>query len=351
MKTQYQARFRQHILYFMLLAFFPVVTYSQEAGSCAEKLQNAQSLFDRGQVEQVPAMLSECLNNGFNREESLAAYKLIIQVYLFDDKLEMADSSMLAFLKKNPEYQVSPTDHSSFVHLYNTFKVKPIIQISIHLGTNLPFITFINDVSASGEPGKSNYSSKALNLFASLETKFELNKKIEINMEAGYSQLSFTNTEDFLTYSKTNYTETQRRVEIPLSATYNFKSFNKFTPYGRLGFGPEFTLGSSALAVSMGTDLNNPFTITGPAIDRKNSRIVMDLFIQAGGGIRYKTRGGFFLAELRSNFGIFNQTIRGELFNELAARYNYEDDDFHLNSLNFTVGYTHIFYKPSKIEK
>jgi len=351
MKIRYQINFRLNILSILLFGLMSLITYSQEEGSCAEKLANAQSLFDRGQVEQVPAMLRECLKTGFNREESLAAYKLLIQVYLFNDKLEIADSTMLDFLRKNPEYELSPTDHSSFVHLYNNFRVNPIVQISLHLGTNLPFLTFINNESISGEPGESSYSSKAINLFASLEAKFELSKNMEINIEPGYSQLSFTYIEEFLDYSITDYTETQRRIEIPWSVTYNIKSFNKLTLYGRLGFGPAITLGSSALAISSGTDLNNPITITGPAIDRKNSRISMDLFIQAGGGIKYKTRGGYFLAELRSDFGIFNQTINRDFYGELAARYNYVDDDFNLNSLNFTIGYTYIFYKPSKREE
>jgi len=33
---------------------------------------------------------------------------------------------------------------------------------------------------------------------------------------------------------------------------------------------------------------------------------------------------------------------------QLGYHYFYEDDDFHVNSLNFSIGYTQIFYKPSK---
>jgi hypothetical protein len=115
MKIYFPVLIRLQLLYFVLHVLLPVSVYSQKTGSCAEKLESAQSLFDRGQVLQVPSMLQECMKSGFNREESLAAYKLLIQSYLFEDKLELADSTMLAFLKKNPEYKVSPTDHSSFV--------------------------------------------------------------------------------------------------------------------------------------------------------------------------------------------------------------------------------------------
>jgi hypothetical protein len=288
------------------------------------------------------------MKSGFNREEALTAYKLLIQSYLFEDKLELADSTMLAFLKKNPEYQVSPTDHSSFVHLFNNFKVKPVVQISVHLGTNLPFLTFIDPESTAGEPGKSIYNTKVINLFVSIEAKFELSKKFELNFEPGYSQLAFTNIEEFMRFGKINYTENQKRLELPVSVTYNITNFGKFTPYGRLGFGPAITLGSTATTTFDPTDINGT-PITGTDIDRKDSRIFMDFFTQVGAGIKFKTRGGFLFTEIRSNFGILNQTIRGgDSAEELSEKYKYVDDDFHINSLNISIGYTQIFYKPSK---
>src|SRR5512133_3048301 len=149
MKTFFKYLIRSHLL-LILLAIMPVSGMAQEAGSCAEKLQTAQNLFDRGQVEQVAGLLQECLKSGVTREESLTAYKLIIQTYLFEDELEKADSAMLDFLKRNPEYELSETDHSSFVHLFNTFQVKPVVQISLHFGSNLPFTTFVVDRSVTG---------------------------------------------------------------------------------------------------------------------------------------------------------------------------------------------------------
>lgn len=352
MKIQNQHKMQQHLL-IVLLLLLPVISYSQESGSCAEKLKIAQSLFDKGQVEQVASMISDCMKSGFNREESLSAYKLLIQTYLFEDELEKADSSMLDFLKKNPEYQLSPTDHSSFVHLFNTFTVKPVVQISVHLGTNMPFLTFINPVTVSSIPGKSTYSSKAVNLFVSAEAKFAMTRKIELNFETGFSQMAFTNVEEFLGIGTINYTETQQRLEIPLTATYNIITFGKFTPYVRAGFGPAVTLSTTAKTSFIAGDINGQ-TLTGSDIDRKDSRIALDLFAQPGAGIKFKTRGGYIIAEVRSNIGVFNQTVRTKLptpelsSEELGTYYKYKDDDFHLNTLNFSIGYTQIFYKPSK---
>ncbi len=349
MKIQLPVTIQLNLLNILLFSLLPLISYSQDTGSCAGKLKNAQSLFDKGQVEQVPSMLMDCMKSGFNREESLTAYKLLIQAYLFEEKLDLADSTMLAFLKKNPEYQISPTDHSSFVHLFNNFKVNPVVQISFHFGSNLPFLFLIDRVSSSSVPGESVYSTDALNLFSSVEAKFRLNKKIEMNVEAGYSQIAFMNVEDFMGFGKIKYTETQKRIEIPLSITYNILSIGKFTPYGRFGIGSALTLGSTAQASFEPSDINNPFKHTGTDINRADSRIFMDLFVQVGGGIKFKTRGGFILAEVRSDFGLFNQTIRGgPLAEELRWYYYYVDNDFRINSLNFSIGYTQIFYKPTK---
>lgn len=356
MKMQFHLNILQRLFVIGFLLIFPFSGYSQEVGSCAEKLKNAQALFARGQVEQVPSILRECMKSGFTREEYLDAYKLLIQSYLFEDKLEKADSSMLEFLKKNPEYELSPTDHSSFVHLFNGFIVKPIVQVSFHLGTNIPFLTFVTDNYVSGEPGASKHTSELINLFISLEAKFKLNQYMDINFEPGYSMLSFTNVDDcndllndeVKKIGETTYTESQKRIELPLSLTYNLKRFGKFTPYARFGVGPALTLNSTATAVYKPIS-DTPYS--GPEISRKTSRISLDFFTQTGAGIKYKTRGGYLFTELRSNFGFIYQAIgKGSTpeEQELSLNYHYTDDDFHLNALNFTVGYTQIFYKPSK---
>jgi hypothetical protein len=352
MKTENPALIRLRILSIILIGFIPLVGYSQEAGSCAENLKTAQSLFDRGKVELVPSTISECLKSGFTREESLAAYKLIIQSYLFEEKQDLADSTMMAFLKKNPEYQLSPTDHSSFVRLFNTFKVKAIVQLSFHIGSNVPFLTGVSPVNVSGKPVESSYNAEFPNIYLSLEAKFGINRKMDVNIEAAYSQLKFTNTLQISDPDKgvTTYTETQKRIEIPVSLTYNFKSFGKFTPYGRLGAGPALLLGSTAAVDFKPTDLNNT-PHTGPDLSRDASRISLDVFAQAGAGVKYKTRGGYFFTELRTNFGFLNQVVLADNIpevGELAGFYFYADDGFRLNAFNFTVGYTQIFYKPSK---
>lgn len=352
MKTGYS--FNLKFLFTLCLSLLPLFLFAQETSTCAENLKTAQTLFDKGQINEVPAMLRDCMKSGFKREEQIAAYKLLIQSFVFEDKLSLADSTMLEFLKKNPEYQLSQTDHSSFVNLYNTFRVKPVFQLSVRLGTNIPFTTFVDPESTSGTGIKAFNSAQVLNFFGSLEGRIEITKKIEANFEAGFSQLSFTNTEDFpslddIIFARTTYKETQTRIELPLTVNYNVISSGKLTFYARAGAGPAILLSSKANCVKKPTDVNNRIPNSGPDLDRKDSRIKADIFAQIGAGAKFKIRLGYLFAEMRSNFGLINQTVRGGVSSEeLRTYYGYVDDDFHLNAFNINLGYTLIFYKPLK---
>jgi hypothetical protein len=294
-------------------------------------------------------MLEGCLRSGFKQEEELSAYKLIIQTFLFQDRSAEADSAMLSFLKKYPEYQLSPTDHSSFVHLYNNFNVRPVVQMVIRLGTNIPFVTFVDPETMAVALGEWDYSSKALNLYASVEAKFALTSKLELNIEGGYSQLSFTTRENFFDNGTVNYSEVQHRLEVPVTATYNIISFGKFTAYARGGAGPAFIIAATAKDVSY-TSGKIPFADReSPEIDRVDCRIRMDIIGQAGGGIKLKIPKGYLNFEIRANLGVYNQVKnRTGSAEDLANGYNYLDDDFNLNAVNISFGYTKIFYKPSK---
>lgn len=337
----------------LMLGLLSMQALSQETPTCAEKLQSAKSLFERGQVEQIPELLNDCLEKGFNREESLEAYKLLIQVQLFNEKLGQADSAMLSFLKKYPEYKVSSTDHSSFVGLFNNFVSKVIIQFSLHMGSNLPFMFIKNSTSLFGVPGEKKYSSKPANLFISLETKYKLTSRIELNAELGYSQFAFSNSEKAYAFGASDFEEIHRRIEIPVTITYDVFRVGKFTSYGRFGAGPVLRIDSYGTGEFSLFDRNNPYRRTGENIKSLN-RIFMDISLQAGAGLKYKIREGFFCAEVRSNFGIFNQSdfksYSGDNLDK-AFFYMSGEDDFSANMLNLTLGYTYIFYKPVRREE
>ena len=349
MKTSGPSPIILRLLFGAIVILMSAGLYAQATSTCAEKLKTAQSYFDKGQVELIPSLLKDCLKSGFKKEEELTAYKLLIQTFLLSDKLGLADSTMLEFLKKNPEYVLSPTDHSSFVYLYNNFQVKPVVQIGIHAGTNIPFLTFVAPNPTFGEPVKSKFSRNIINLYISVESKFKINEKLEVGLEAGFSQLKFAN-KTTAGFTSISYSESQQRIEVPVSASYTFASFGKFTAYGRLGAGAAFTLGVTGIASYTPTDDNNKINSrTGENLIRKDSRASIDYFGQAGAGIKYKIPKGFLFGELRSNFGIREQNVPGgSTVSTMEGYYLAGEPNFRLNAVNINIGYTYIFYKPTK---
>jgi hypothetical protein len=345
MKTYYAPPVISRLLFTVLLCFISAGLSAQETNTCAEKLKTAQTFFDKGQVEEIPSLLKDCLKSGFKKEEALTAYKLLIQTFLLSDKLVQADSAMLEFLRKNPEYVLSPTDHSSFVYLYNNFVVKPVLQLGIHVGTNVPFLTFVKPNLVLGEQGaKTKYSRNIINIYASVESRFKVRENLEASIEAGFSQLKFS-SKSTIGSEIVNYTESQQRVEIPITLSYSFKSFGKLTPYARLGGGAALYLG----VTSTQSNIKNNVSYTGENLSRKDSRVAMDYFVQAGGGVKYKISKGYIFGELRTNLGIMDQNkTGGQTVQVLNYYYNYGDPFFRINAVNFSFGYTHIFYKPSK---
>jgi hypothetical protein len=336
-------------LFIISLILLSVNIRAQDTTTCAEKLRDANLLFDQGNIQQIPGLLEKCLRSGFNKEEELAAYKLLILSLLLDNKTEEADAAMIEFLKRNPEYKLSPTDHSSFKFLFNSFEINPTLQVSIHAGTSIPFLMSVNDNLTAGLPGKSFYGSNAANMMLSAEAQFRLNDRMDLCFEAGYSRLKFTNEVDFLNFGVINYAEIQNRLEIPVTITYNLKSSGRFTPYVRGGAGFAINFRTLADVSLIMTDRNNPGDRTGETLVRTDSRTPVDIFIQLGGGIKYKIPRGYFFAELRSDLGIIQQNISGgKTVNLLEYYYLWSDPGFRINSLGFNIGYTHIFYKPSK---
>ena len=62
---------------------------------CVFSLQRAERLYQQGNIEEIPGLLINCIEKGFTRDERLTAYKLLIQSYLYDDQLELADHGQL----------------------------------------------------------------------------------------------------------------------------------------------------------------------------------------------------------------------------------------------------------------
>jgi hypothetical protein len=317
--------------------------------SCAVKLRNAENEFNAGRVEGVPALLEECLASGFTKVEELKAYQLIIRSYLYDDRTSLAESTMLEFLRKHPEYQVSPTDNVEFVYLLNKYNIKPIIQVGINIGGQSTFITGITPLNTNDGDVAPDYGNEQLSLTAGLEVLVRINDKIEIGAGVDYSEVTFSKSSDYLNYATNLYTEKQRRIETPVHIYYKPVSFGSFFPYIKGGTGVALNLSTTGDFMQTNLDINN--VISRPATQETiDGRQFLDPFVSVGLGCRLKLPHSYAFVDVSTRIGTQIQSKASEPANP-EYFYGITDDLFHLNTVRFNIGYIYIFYKPTRREE
>jgi hypothetical protein len=341
------------ILLLLLILISGNIAEAQEQ-SCSFVLKEAQKQYTLGQVEKIPGMIAGCLESGFSKQERQDAYKLLILCYLSDDEQEKADSSMLAFLKRYPEYEIIPTDSREFTYLFNSYRTLPIISIGLVGGFSRPqfFVTEsnstfdLNNYSRTYEPNGVSYQG-------GLKINTYLSDKYELELDVLFSQVSFLTTDVFTfegkEIQKTEAIETQTRLRFPVSIQYSIYPFGKNMLYARAGLIPSISLGDKLDATRTYTNnVHNP--VTGSAVDISAMRKKFDLSALLGAGVKYKIPHGYLFAELQYHPGLTKQLDRDGLyaFPELRDRFYFLSDNFRINKMVFNIGYSYSFYKPTK---
>ena len=317
---------------------------------CSVKLRDAENRFNAGLVEEVPALLKECLDKGFTRAEELTAYQVIIRSYLYDDKMDLAEQTMLEFLQKYPEYEIRTTDNADFIYLLGKFRVKPVVQISLKGSANLSFISVMERNSLSGDPVKGKYRNGSATYGLGIDARFTITDRIEIGGGIDYSQLGFNYMEELLDFTRVNYSEKQQRLELPLEVYYNPKHYGLFYPYIKAGTGLAMNFRTVAVVNTENIDVNNAVPHTGEPENRNPARNFADPLFIAGLGCKIKLPHSYFFADISTRMGLRNQSVTENPGN-LPWHYFYSDDLFRINALKLSVGYIYIFYRPEKREE
>jgi len=340
---------------------------NSQTDECVIKLQEAERLYSLGQIENIPEMLGDCITEGFNKDERLQAYKLIILTYLMDDNMRRADSAMADFLKRYPEYELTAADPAEFDYLFGSYKTLPLYSLGISLGTSLSSVNLIEQYGTYnlGMRSEPDYSISGIPIRVGISFSRFLTKGLDINLEVLYSSFNFSYENKAFgglevnegEYAKVVYDESQSHLELPLSFTYEL-SQSRIRPYLRLGFAVSYMFtanGNANLIYNYGThDIRK-----GETIDRLDNRNPFNYWGVGGVGVKFKITQGYFFADFRANIGINEQLNSGTRYigdgssyelNDLTWYYGYTDNNFTINNLIFSVGYVRLFYKPIKLE-
>ena len=339
-------RYMKHII-LILPALFVLELFAQQE-DCAFKLQEAQQLYAAGRIENVPEMLQPCIERGFNQEERLQAFKLLILCQIYDDDLDKAHEGMLAFLRRYPEYTLSTTDPDEFRFIFEQYRTRPIVDVGAFAGVNRshglisqPFSPFnLNKV-------KPKYTADGFAFQAGALINFYASSRIQISLEPMYAQANFQLVYEAVPLDgleALDHFERQSYLYIPLSGTYGFV-VGKFRPYIRLG--------AQLGLLFDNTTSTTEGIFTGPDEDNLENRNKLNYWVFGGGGFKYKMNKSYFFVDIRYNVGLNKYLVSADRrFAQPNHNwvYMYQDSDFRLNSFMLNVGYARSFFNPKRVK-
>ena len=330
---------------FILLSILILFSFFSNAqqSNCALKLDEAENLYEMGDLDSISAMLRSCIKDGFEDAELSRAYKLLIRTYLFEDYQEMAELTMMKFLKKFPEYEIKANDPVEFTYLYNSYQTIPLYSIGFIGGINYSFVRIITPYSIFPEEYSPEYSvSEALSYQVGVQLKRYINENIELNLDVIYTLKGFhyeLKQDDFLT----RYDEKQTIISFPVSGVYDFK-LGTWSPYLRVGFNVDYMFNASA-------DFHKEYDLTGIETEKEidyyilPDRNPLNISALIGGGVKYNIKSGYFMLDLRYHLGFMNNTNADNRYDNVKLNYGYIDDDFALSNFFVSVGYVRSFYR------
>jgi len=319
---------------------------------CVFSLQRAERLYQQGNLEEIPGLLINCIEKGFNRDERLTAYKLLIQSYLYDDQLELADQIMLEFLGHYPEYELTPADQAEFEQLFHSYETKASWSVSISGGgvfsfpyTFEPFGPYSTETSTWDYANGPGFAVGA-GLMKYLAPGFNLNAEIQFFRY----EYNFTLTQEYWSdFSETYFKETSSNIAMPISVTYDFKT-GKLNPYLRAGIMTSYMIKSALDPVRIYK--NGEFEdASGSDISMIDYRNPFNLYAITGTGLKYKIPyAGQIVLDIRFDFGLTRFAKDEERFTsqELIFRYYDQDHNTRFNFLSVSVGWIYPLYRSTK---
>ena len=346
------------VIILFISALFGVQAKAQS--SCSQTLREAQLTYEKGRIDLVPKQLTSCLQSGFNKEEQIAAYKLLVNTYLYFNERRKAEEAMASFLTLNPEYEIDTiADPSEFINLYNSFRTTPVFLYGGKFGSNMTGVNVTKNFSLDNSAVSRGEYSMIPGFNVSLAMEFPLTNRISIAPELQFSQTRHEYKDLILGFAALSFQETRSLISLPVLFKYNIGSFgkeNNITPFINLGGTPSYLLATVADIVREDqVSGENQREVSGPSIEIKEQRVGLNYAATAGAGVKLKNfiGRGYIIADFKYSYGLNNvvNTKNRIVNSELVYKYLYVDNDFSINTYTFTIGYLIPKYKPKLMVK
>jgi hypothetical protein len=321
--------------------------------SCLNTLREARELYEEGLIDEIPDLLSACMESGFTRGQRVEAYKLIILAYLFDDDQFAAEKMMDEFLRKFPEYEVLPNDPVEFVYLLESYKTSSAYTLNLTFGPTFSNQRILEPYSANDISNTRLTSHTGTGFQVGFGISRTIWKPISGNLEVFYSTHQYSSGEEVnisvnneINSSATiEVNEELKKIDLPLSASYNFGIGNlNYTI--RLGGMISFISDASLSIVREQSGID----VTMNVDELSGNRVDLSYGVFTGIGIEYKIPRGFIVLDIRYNAGLNNMVLAGRRYESphLYSRGAYVDDDFALDYMSLAIGYHFSIYQSRK---
>lgn len=105
----------------------------EDKSDCVIKLEQAQTKFDQGRIQDVEALIIDCIESTeFEKADKTHALKLLTLSYLFLEEPEKAEATMLQLLETSHEFTINQAiDPSEFINLYTKYRTEPLYSIGL----------------------------------------------------------------------------------------------------------------------------------------------------------------------------------------------------------------------------
>lgn len=326
--------------------------YSQV--NCWEALKQANNLFEQGDYTSCVQLLNNYLKSCDPSDKEIEdVYVLLTQAYLEQDNIKEAENSALLLLKENPNYRLKGgTQTEDFNSLIKKFRIVPLFSIGAKAGYNIPYYrsTRVFSILDSVDYGVPYIPKTSFQMGLRLDV--EPVKNLSVTAEFEYVNSAYVRHLAQPHDWQLTYTENNLFLNFPFYITkyFNIKKEN-LKPYFYAG-GAICNLNRSSgsielnyTAVDVQTKEKDMYLLIKNQIDQKALRNVTTYSGLIGSGVRYKRNNALFYFDVRYSMGLNNLMDPNRRYRngEMIFLYNYIDNNYVLNSLAFTFGYSYIF--------
>lgn len=357
-KTLYSTTtLRAFVVAVIFAVLTPTMLWSQ--GTCSDRLREAQNRYDEGKLEEVKKLLAPCVQKSgsfANKDEEEQARKVLAKVYLYQDDFPAAEAQMEEILKLNPLFELPEEgDDAEFTQLFNSYKVKP--QISIGLKGGINYIQPLRgaDYTVGNNPTyltqtDGDLTAGYVNTFAprgGIVFDYLLFDNLYATVEALADIRVLQQYDIQFPYTDLHYVERMLYLNVPVTLKYVIFD-KKFGAYVRAG-------GSFSYLIRASADITRNFDNSqiDPAqanVGVRSQRVLTDYGPVLGAGFSFRIGADKLNLEGRWRPGLINITDPDQRYAapEQMFEFFYIHDNIFLNSLEFSVGYSHILYKIKK---